>query len=112
MLAICVAPPPSALRLRTARQHRPRRGRGATLVAMATGVRGVSALTKRAAPSLRYLQNVPPFSEHFFENDGNDSEDQGPTGGYTWDGRVSSTHDQARIPLHLFPETRSICFIG
>lgn len=53
----------------------------------------------RAAPSLRYLQNVPPFSEHFFENDGNDSEDQGPTGGYTWDGRVSSTHDQARIPL-------------
>ncbi|MGN6651299.1 cytochrome-c peroxidase [Trinickia sp.] len=53
----------------------------------------------RAAPSLRYLQNVPPFSEHFFENDGNDSEDQGPTGGYTWDGRASSTHDQARIPL-------------
>ncbi|NMV36355.1 cytochrome-c peroxidase [Ralstonia insidiosa] len=53
----------------------------------------------RAAPSLRYIQNVPPFSEHFFENDGNDSEDQGPTGGYTWDGRVSSTHDQARIPL-------------
>ena len=53
----------------------------------------------RAAPSLRYIQNVPPFSEHFYENDGNDSEDQGPTGGYTWDGRVSSTHDQARIPL-------------
>jgi len=53
----------------------------------------------RAAPSLRYLQNVPPFTEHFHENDGNDAEDQGPTGGYTWDGRVSSTHDQARIPL-------------
>ncbi|QDL39611.1 cytochrome-c peroxidase [Rhodoferax sediminis] len=53
----------------------------------------------RAAPSLRYLQKVPPFSEHFNENDGNDSEDQGPTGGYTWDGRASSTHDQARIPL-------------
>jgi cytochrome c peroxidase len=53
----------------------------------------------RAAPSLRYLQNVPPFTEHFYESDGNDSEDQGPTGGYTWDGRVSSTHDQARIPL-------------
>jgi cytochrome c peroxidase len=53
----------------------------------------------RAAPSLRYLQNVPSFSEHFYESDGNDSEDQGPTGGYTWDGRVSSTHDQARIPL-------------
>ena len=53
----------------------------------------------RAAPSLRYVQNVPAFTEHFYENDGNDSEDQGPTGGYTWDGRVSSTHDQARIPL-------------
>ncbi|CAJ0694355.1 cytochrome-c peroxidase [Ralstonia mannitolilytica] len=60
---------------------------------------GMDKTGVRAAPSLRYLQNVPPFSEHFFENDGNDSEDQGPTGGYTWDGRVSSTHDQARIPL-------------
>jgi len=31
----------------------------------------------RALPSLRYLQSVPPFTEHFFEADGNDSEDQG-----------------------------------
>ncbi|MDF3834716.1 cytochrome c peroxidase [Cupriavidus basilensis] len=53
----------------------------------------------RAAPSLRYVQNVPPFSEHFHENDGNDSEDQGPTGGHDWDGRASSTHEQARAPL-------------
>jgi len=53
----------------------------------------------RAAPSLRYVQNVPPFSEHFHENDGNDAEDQGPTGGHNWDGRASSTHEQARIPL-------------
>ncbi|KWR76641.1 cytochrome-c peroxidase [Cupriavidus sp. IDO] len=53
----------------------------------------------RAAPSLRYEQNVPPFTEHFHENDGNDSEDQGPTGGHNWDGRASSTHEQARIPL-------------
>ncbi|WP_254615656.1 cytochrome-c peroxidase [Cupriavidus basilensis] len=53
----------------------------------------------RAAPSLRYVQNVPPFSEHFHENDGNDSEDQGPTGGHNWDGRASSTHEQASIPL-------------
>lgn len=60
---------------------------------------GMDKTGVRAAPSLRYLQSVPPFSEHFFENDGNDSEDQGPTGGYTWDGRVSSTHEQARIPL-------------
>jgi cytochrome c peroxidase len=53
----------------------------------------------RAVPSLRYLQTVPPFSEHFRDNDGNDSEDAGPTGGFTWDGRAASTHEQARIPL-------------
>jgi len=53
----------------------------------------------RAAPSLRYQQAVPPFTEHFFENDGNDSEDQGPVGGRTWDGRANSAHDQARLPL-------------
>ncbi|MEO3961541.1 cytochrome-c peroxidase [Chromobacterium piscinae] len=53
----------------------------------------------RAAPSLRYLQSVPPFSEHFHDNDGNDSEDAGPTGGYTWDGRADSAHAQASLPL-------------
>ena len=53
----------------------------------------------RAVPSLRYLQSVPPFTEHFFESDGNDSEDQGPAGGRTWDGRSQSAHDQARLPL-------------
>jgi cytochrome c peroxidase len=53
----------------------------------------------RAVPSLRYSQNVPPFTEHFFESDGNDSEDQGPVGGRTWDGRSQSAHDQARLPL-------------
>ena len=53
----------------------------------------------RAAPSLRYLQMLPPFSEHHFDNDGNDSVDAGPTGGHTWDGRADSAHDQARLPL-------------
>jgi cytochrome c peroxidase len=53
----------------------------------------------RATPSLRYLQNVPSFSEHFHDDDGDDSIDAGPTGGRTWDGRVDSAHDQARIPL-------------
>jgi len=53
----------------------------------------------RAAPSLRYVQNVPPFSEHYHENDGNDAEDQGPTGGRDWDGRASSAHEQASAPL-------------
>jgi len=53
----------------------------------------------RAVPSLRYRQTTPPFSEHFFENDGKDSEDQGPTGGYAWDGRARSAHEQAQAPL-------------
>lgn len=53
----------------------------------------------RAVPSLRYLQTVPPFSEHHFDNDGNDSIDAGPTGGTTWDGRAGSAHEQAALPL-------------
>ena len=53
----------------------------------------------RAAPSLRYIQKVPPFTEHFFEAEGNDSEDQGPVGGHAWDGRARSLHEQAVLPL-------------
>jgi cytochrome c peroxidase len=55
----------------------------------------------RAVPSLKYLQVVPQFSEHYFESDdeGDDSVDNGPTGGLTWDGRVDRGRDQARIPL-------------
>jgi cytochrome c peroxidase len=53
----------------------------------------------RAAPSLRYLQTLPPFSEHFYDNDGDDSVDAGPTGGHMWDGRAGATHEQARLPL-------------
>ncbi|MGO9261772.1 MAG: cytochrome-c peroxidase [Bryobacteraceae bacterium] len=54
----------------------------------------------RAAPSLRYLQVIPQFTEHYFDTDGPDpSLDNGPTGGLTWDGRVDRGRDQARIPL-------------
>lgn len=53
----------------------------------------------RAVPSLKYAQNVPPFTEHFFDDEGDDSIDQGPAGGRTWDGRSNSAHDQARLPL-------------
>ncbi|HEX3602742.1 MAG TPA: cytochrome c peroxidase [Steroidobacteraceae bacterium] len=53
----------------------------------------------RAVPSLKYTQNVPPFTEHFFDDEGDDSVDQGPAGGRTWDGRSQSFHDQARLPL-------------
>jgi cytochrome c peroxidase len=56
---------------------------------------------QRAAPSLKYLQAVPSFTEHFFdsEDEADESVDNGPTGGLTWDGRVDRGADQARIPL-------------
>lgn len=55
----------------------------------------------RAVPSLRYLQVVPQFTEHYFEpeDDGDESIDNGPTGGLTWDGRVDRGRDQAKVPL-------------
>jgi cytochrome c peroxidase len=55
----------------------------------------------RAAPTLKYLQSVPAFSEHYHDSDdeGDESVDNGPTGGLTWDGRVDSGAEQARIPL-------------
>ena len=53
----------------------------------------------RAVPSLTYTQNIPPFTEHYFDDEGDDGIDQGPAGGRTWDGRAQSAHDQARMPL-------------
>jgi cytochrome c peroxidase len=53
----------------------------------------------RAVPTLTYHQNTPPFTEHFSDTDGDDSIDQGPAGGRAWDGRASSAHEQAAIPL-------------
>jgi len=55
----------------------------------------------RAVPSLKYLQDVPAFTEHYFESEdeGDESVDNGPTGGLTWDGRADRGRDQARFPL-------------
>jgi cytochrome c peroxidase len=63
---------------------------------------GGAALTgegTRAAPSLRYIERVPVFTDHYFDEDVDESIDNGPTGGLTWDGRAPSAHDQALIPL-------------
>ncbi|RWC75156.1 MAG: cytochrome-c peroxidase [Mesorhizobium sp.] len=56
---------------------------------------------QRAVPSLRYLQAAPAFTEHFHdsEDEGDESVDNGPTGGLTWDGRADHGKDQAKIPL-------------
>ncbi len=55
----------------------------------------------RAVPSLKYLQVVPQFTEHFFDNEdeADESVDNGPSGGLTWDGRADRGSAQARIPL-------------
>lgn len=53
----------------------------------------------RAVPSLRYLQAVPAFTEHFLDEATDGSKDVGPTGGHAWDGRVDAKHDQAKLPL-------------
>jgi cytochrome c peroxidase len=55
----------------------------------------------RAVPSLMYGAMAPVFSEHYFESEdeGDESVDQGPTGGRDWDGRVDRARDQAALPL-------------
>ncbi|HEY4041161.1 MAG TPA: cytochrome c peroxidase, partial [Rhodopila sp.] len=55
----------------------------------------------RSVPTLMYGQDVPPFTEHYFqpEDEGDASVDQGPTGGRDWDGRVDRLRDQALLPL-------------
>jgi cytochrome c peroxidase len=53
----------------------------------------------RAVPSLRYLQTVPPFTEHFLDEATDGSNDVGPTGGHAWDGRADTKHEQAVLPL-------------
>ncbi|MFE8645340.1 cytochrome-c peroxidase [Sphingomonas sp. NCPPB 2930] len=58
-----------------------------------------TVLGVRAAPSLRYQQNVPAFTLHRHDDDFDDSVDQGASGGHTWDGRARTLHEQAAIPL-------------
>ena len=53
----------------------------------------------RAVPSLRYQQNVPPFTEHHFDEDIDESIDQGAVGGHDWDGRAATLHAQSALPL-------------
>jgi cytochrome c peroxidase len=55
----------------------------------------------RATPSLTYTATTPFFTEHYYDSDdeGNESLDEGPTGGRTWDGRANRPSEQAAIPL-------------
>ena len=61
---------------------------------------GLDRFGFRNAPSLTYLHSPVAFTEHFYEAEvSGGKDDQGPTGGRTWDGRVDSGHDQALMPL-------------
>lgn len=73
-------------------------GPGNNLAAQLGGADGKTEGT-RATPSLRYLQTAPAFTEHYHDDDGDDSADAGPTGGHDWDGRARSAHEQALGPL-------------
>ncbi len=54
----------------------------------------------RNTPSLRYVHAPIAFTQHFLESEVTQGvDDQGPTGGRTWDGRVDTAHDQALMPL-------------
>ena len=70
-------------------------------LAVQLGGQDMQSSGARAAPSLKYLQAAPQFTEHFFDSDdeADGSVDNGPTGGLTWDGRADRARDQARIPL-------------
>lgn len=68
----------------------PAPGRG-----IAVGGKDMNSSGMRAVPSLRYLRASPPFGEQHRFADG----DLGPIGGFTWDGRVNSIQDQAKLPL-------------
>ena len=56
---------------------------------------------QRAPPTLTYLSRVPPYDNHHYdsEDEADNSIDNGPTGGLTWDGRVDTGAQQAAIPL-------------
>jgi cytochrome c peroxidase len=53
----------------------------------------------RSVPSLRYLTFTPLFSRHFYTPASEDTEDEGPTGGFMRDGAAASLHEQASMPL-------------
>jgi cytochrome c peroxidase len=61
----------------------------------------LDAFSFRAPPTLTYLAGIPAYSNHFHDSDeeGDESIDNGPTGGLTWDGRIDGGANQAALPL-------------
>ncbi|TDV06977.1 cytochrome-c peroxidase [Paraburkholderia caballeronis] len=53
----------------------------------------------RTVPSLRYLTFTPLFTRHFYNPASEDTQDEGPTGGFMRDGSMASLHEQAARPM-------------
>jgi len=82
--------------------HDPRHGFApANALPVQLGGPTLSSPGVRNVPSLTYIQVAPQSTEHFFDNEdeGDESVDNGPTGGLTWDGRADNGSAQAEIPL-------------
>ena len=83
--------------------HDPKHGfTPANDLAVQMGGKGLDQQGNRAVPTLTYLQASHPFEQHHQgeeEDGGQEGADQGPAGGFTWDGRVDRRRDQARIPI-------------
>jgi cytochrome c peroxidase len=89
-------------RMSCASCHDPAHGFSApNALAVQLGGEGLRRPGIRAVPNLTYGAFVPAFSEHYFESEdeGDESVDQGPTGGRGWDGRVDRARQQAALPL-------------
>ena len=68
--------------------------------AVQSGGPNMDRLRFRNTPSLRYAHAPIAFTQHFMESEVTlGLDDEGPTGGRTWDGRVDTAHDQALMPL-------------
>jgi cytochrome c peroxidase len=53
----------------------------------------------RAVPTLRYLTYTPLFTRDYYFPGSEDTEDEGPTGGFMRDGSIASLHEQAAHPM-------------
>ena len=66
--------------------------------------RAIALVSGQVVPGILLIERLHSpiaFTEHFYEAEpsGAGGDDEGPTGGRTWDGRVNTGHDQALMPL-------------
>jgi cytochrome c peroxidase len=75
--------------------------------AVRSGGKDLKTPGTRAVPSLRYTLNRTPFFSHEYPSNAIErmvAVESVPTGGFAWDGRHDTLHDQAAEPLFAAPE--------